>query len=170
MTAGVRFLGALEPFAHGGRFLQRDMRPIASRIKALFDGRAVQYYALAVQYCIFCRPLDFQKVPCCHPTSAILLLHLESAGYERDHSAPLLLSKWHETPRARIRAELDATYARLYGLTRKQLRYILDPADLTKKELEDVLDPWEEVDDPLDPEGYAERCKNRTSPAKPSAS
>jgi len=29
-----------------------------------------------------------------------------------------------------LRAELDARYARLYGLTRDDLRYILDPADL----------------------------------------
>lgn len=32
--------------------------------------------------------------------------------------------------RARLRAELDATYARLYGLSRDDLRYILDPTDL----------------------------------------
>lgn len=31
--------------------------------------------------------------------------------------------------RAVLRAELDARYARLYGLTRNELRYILDPAD-----------------------------------------
>lgn len=31
--------------------------------------------------------------------------------------------------RAQLRAELDARYARLYGLTRDELRYILDPAD-----------------------------------------
>ena len=30
----------------------------------------------------------------------------------------------------RLRAELDAFYARAYGLTRDELRYILDPADL----------------------------------------
>ena len=30
--------------------------------------------------------------------------------------------------RAQIRAELDAYYARLYGLNRDELRYILDPA------------------------------------------
>ncbi|MEM1880289.1 MAG: hypothetical protein QXE28_05055, partial [Desulfurococcaceae archaeon] len=65
--------------------------------------------------------------------------------------------KWDEGRRALLRAELDAYYARLYGLTRKQLRYILDPADLTEKELQDILDPWEEVSDPLDPKGYAER-------------
>lgn len=32
--------------------------------------------------------------------------------------------------RALLRAELDAYYAKLYGLTRDELRYILDPADL----------------------------------------
>ena len=36
---------------------------------------------------------------------------------------------WHPERRAQIRAELDAYYARLYGLTRDELRYILDPAD-----------------------------------------
>lgn len=29
-----------------------------------------------------------------------------------------------------LRAELDAWYARLYGLTEEDLRYILDPADV----------------------------------------
>jgi hypothetical protein len=37
---------------------------------------------------------------------------------------------WNPERRARLRAELDATYARLYGLTRDELRYILDPADV----------------------------------------
>ncbi|MCP9456243.1 MAG: N-6 DNA methylase [Nitrospira sp.] len=32
--------------------------------------------------------------------------------------------------RAQLRAELDAWYAKLYGLTRDELRYILDPADV----------------------------------------
>ncbi|PAT41769.1 Eco57I restriction-modification methylase domain-containing protein [Vandammella animalimorsus] len=32
--------------------------------------------------------------------------------------------------RATLRAELDAYYAKLYGLTREELRYILDPADI----------------------------------------
>ncbi len=35
-----------------------------------------------------------------------------------------------ELERAKLRAELDAYYARLYGLTRDELRYILDPADV----------------------------------------
>jgi hypothetical protein len=37
---------------------------------------------------------------------------------------------WNEDRRAHLRAELDAWYARAYGLTRDELRYILDPADV----------------------------------------
>jgi hypothetical protein len=36
---------------------------------------------------------------------------------------------WNEDRRALLRAELDALYARAYGLTRDELRYILDPED-----------------------------------------
>lgn len=36
---------------------------------------------------------------------------------------------WDEEQRARHRAELDAWYARAYGLTRDELRYVLEPAD-----------------------------------------
>ena len=43
---------------------------------------------------------------------------------------PLPPFKWDEERRAVLRAELDALYARLYGLTRDELRYILDPADV----------------------------------------
>jgi hypothetical protein len=37
-----------------------------------------------------------------------------------------------EERRARLRAQLDAYIARLYGLDREELRYILDPADVTE--------------------------------------
>lgn len=37
---------------------------------------------------------------------------------------------WYPERRARLRAELDAYYARLYGLTEEELRYILDPAQV----------------------------------------
>ena len=36
---------------------------------------------------------------------------------------------WEEDRRALLRAELDAFFARKYGLTRDELRYVLDPAD-----------------------------------------
>lgn len=38
--------------------------------------------------------------------------------------------RWDEARRASLRAELDAWFARAYGLTRDELRYILDPADV----------------------------------------
>ncbi|OLP45721.1 Eco57I restriction-modification methylase domain-containing protein [Rhizobium oryziradicis] len=37
---------------------------------------------------------------------------------------------WDEDRRAHLRADLDAFYARAYGLNRDELRYILDPADV----------------------------------------
>lgn len=37
---------------------------------------------------------------------------------------------WNPERRAQLRAELDACYARLYGITRDELRYILDPKDV----------------------------------------
>jgi hypothetical protein len=37
---------------------------------------------------------------------------------------------WDENRRAQLRAELDAWYALAYGLTRDELRYVLDPKDV----------------------------------------
>jgi hypothetical protein len=48
----------------------------------------------------------------------------EELGY---HGEPFV---WNPDRRAQLRAELDACYARLYGLSRNELRYILDPADM----------------------------------------
>ena len=36
---------------------------------------------------------------------------------------------WDEVRRAHLRADLDAFYARAYGLSRDELRYVLDPTD-----------------------------------------
>lgn len=48
---------------------------------------------------------------------------------EQRHT-PLPPFPWNPERRAQVRAELDAYYARLYGLDRDELRYILDPADV----------------------------------------
>ena len=48
----------------------------------------------------------------------------QDMGYE---GAPFV---WNPERRATLRAELDAKYAKLYGLTRDELRYILDPSDV----------------------------------------
>ena len=47
-----------------------------------------------------------------------------------DNDRAILPFKWDEDRRALLRAELDAYYARLYGLTRDELRYILDPKEV----------------------------------------
>ncbi|MBC8383859.1 MAG: hypothetical protein H8E22_08685, partial [Candidatus Cloacimonetes bacterium] len=49
---------------------------------------------------------------------------------------------------------------------RKQLRYILDPADLTPSELENILDDWEEVENPLIESEYKKRCAASTFPGE----
>jgi len=38
--------------------------------------------------------------------------------------------EWNEDRRAQLQAELDAWYARAYGLSRDELRFILDPGDV----------------------------------------
>lgn len=43
---------------------------------------------------------------------------------------PLPPFKWDEERRAVLKAELDAIYAKLYGLNTEELRYILDPQDV----------------------------------------
>ena len=49
----------------------------------------------------------------------------DDLGYRDNSPFP-----WDDDRRALLRAELDAKIACLYGLTRDQLRYILDPADI----------------------------------------
>lgn len=62
----------------------------------------------------------------------------EACGYDGDPFP------YDEDRRAVLRGELDALVARLYGLSRKQLRYLLDPHGLSWAELENLLDPAED--------------------------
>lgn len=48
----------------------------------------------------------------------------QELGYEQE---PFI---WNELRRANLRSELDAFYAKAYGLSRLQLQYILDPAEV----------------------------------------
>ena len=57
-------------------------------------------------------------------TSYALKAWIEDLGYQGE---PFIFD---EDRRALLRAELDAYYAKLYGLTRTELRYILDPEDV----------------------------------------
>lgn len=57
-------------------------------------------------------------------TSHSLAPFARDLGYEGSPFA------WDEDRRAQLRAELDAWYALAYGLTRDELRYVLDPKDV----------------------------------------
>ena len=64
---------------------------------------------------------------------------------------------WDEERRARLRAELDALYAHLYGLTRDELAYILDTFPIVRRKDEErwgeyrtkrmVLEAYERLQD-----------------------
>jgi len=49
---------------------------------------------------------------------------------DKDRGIPFPPFKWDGERRAKIRAELDAYFGLLYGLTEEELRYILDPQDV----------------------------------------
>jgi hypothetical protein len=53
-----------------------------------------------------------------------------TASFARDLGYEGPLFRWKEERRAALCAELDAWYARAYGMIRDELRYILDPADV----------------------------------------
>jgi hypothetical protein len=69
---------------------------------------------------------------------AFIVPHVLELTYTSHAMAPFALDlgfdgppfAWDEARRANLRADLDAFYARAYGLTRDELRYILDPADV----------------------------------------
>ena len=56
------------------------------------------------------------------------------AGFAKDIGANNGAFTWDNQQRSRDRAELDAYYAHLYGLTRDDLRYILDPKEVFGEE------------------------------------
>jgi len=78
--------------------------------------------------------------PCAYDSTAIAFIQSRvlELTYTSHDLQPWALDLGYDGPpfrfdperRALLRAELDAYYAHLYGLTRDELRYILDPADL----------------------------------------
>jgi hypothetical protein len=79
-------------------------------------------------------PPDFYTAPCLDfIVPRVLELTYTShslAPFARDLGYDGPPFGWDEERRALLRAELDAFYARAYGLDRDELRYILDPADV----------------------------------------
>jgi hypothetical protein len=61
---------------------------------------------------------------------ALSVTHKDLLGFAKDLRALDSIHDWNCRKRETWKAELDAIYARLYGLNRDDLRYILDPADI----------------------------------------
>jgi hypothetical protein len=85
------------------------------------------------EQCPVCPPEFYTEPRVAFITPKVLELAYTShslAPFARDlgHDGPPFA--WDEDRRALLRADLDAFYARAYGLTRDELRYILDPADV----------------------------------------
>ncbi len=85
--------------------------------EAVSDSSTLRLYASALAF-IVPRVLELTY------TSHSMAPFARDLGYDGPPFA------WDEDRRALLRAELDAWYARAYGLTRDELRYILDPADV----------------------------------------
>ena len=66
-----------------------------------------------------------EAYPEIHPPSS-----LAGEGRGEETGIPFPPFKWDQDRRAVLRAELDTYYAKLYGLTEEELRYILDPKDV----------------------------------------
>lgn len=66
-------------------------------------------------------------------------LELKSFAQDLGYGGPPFL--WNPSRRAVLRAELDAYFAHLYGLSRDELRYILDPADVFGEQYPSVTFP-----------------------------
>ena len=81
---------------------------------------------------VTCRNRDWVLLPNEDP-NLLLLRPLTGATDEVvavHKDLPAKPYRWGEARRALLRAKLEAWFARAYGLTRDELRYILDPADV----------------------------------------
>ena len=74
-------------------------------------------------------PLATRHSPYTPPDWLEIIYSLNPDNPNQD-ACPLPPFKWDEERRARLRAELNAFFAKLYGLTEEELRYILDPQDV----------------------------------------
>jgi hypothetical protein len=94
-------------------------------------GVSLKYFTL--KQLPFPRPEAFSSTDIAFIVRRVLELTYTShsmAPFARDLGYNGGCFPWDEDRRAQLRAELDAWYARAYGLTRDELRYVLDPADV----------------------------------------
>jgi hypothetical protein len=81
----------------------------------------------------FLAPERFTEADCAFINPRVIELVYTSdsiAAFARDLGYEGPVYKWDQERRAVLRAELDAWFTRAYGMTRGELQYILDPADI----------------------------------------
>lgn len=121
------------PLAHKSWLLMAGLNSIVTDycVRSKVNGANINFF-LVEQFPII--PPNFYTEPrLAFITPKVLELTYTShslAPFARDlgHDGPPFA--WDEDRRALLRADLDAFYARAYGLNRDELRYILDPADV----------------------------------------
>ncbi|WP_456324681.1 hypothetical protein, partial [Desulfonauticus submarinus] len=64
------------------------------------------------------------------PPDWLEILYSLTPDNSNKNACPLPPFIWNDDRRAKLKAELDAYYAKLYGLNEEELRYILDPQDV----------------------------------------
>lgn len=112
-------------------YTAKDMQPWAAALWGSMDTRlrvfiSQRYREQRGQY----RRIHFFSygLPSQIEDPALVWPHVErNIAFNGDSYPPF---PWVPERRAVVRAELDARYARLYGLTREELSYILDPASV----------------------------------------
>jgi hypothetical protein len=143
------FVSALLPrsgLGHSGSVVvtERDDADLASCLLANFNSFVLDFVArqkipaMNISYFMINQfpilpPAYYSSAHLAFVSARVLELTYTShslAPFARDlgHDGPPFA--WDEDRRALLRADLDAFYARAYGLTRDELRYILDPADV----------------------------------------
>ncbi|MFC5755872.1 Eco57I restriction-modification methylase domain-containing protein [Rhizobium sp. GCM10022189] len=86
----------------------------------------IEQFPVLPPYCYSAEELDFIRQRCAKLVSTTEALKCFSSDLDQGESTV----SWSAGTRHRMQCELDAFYAIKYGLTRDELRYILDPAEV----------------------------------------
>jgi hypothetical protein len=98
-------------------------------VRQKLGGTSFKYYSM--KQVPLPPPSTFRPTDLAYIVPRVLELTYTShsmASFARDLGYEGPPFRWDDNRRAWLRAELDAYYTRLYGLTREELLYILDPA------------------------------------------
>jgi hypothetical protein len=120
-----------EPVRQAALYAQMNSLPIDWLARQKLNGVSLSYFVF--KQLPILPPSAYVEADLVFIVPRVLELSYTShamAPFARDlgyHGAPF---GWDEARRSKLRAELDAWYALAYGLSRDELRYVLDPKDV----------------------------------------